>query len=285
MVYHYPRISPDGTRVALDVGGVNRDIWVYNLVSGGIKQISRGPTEDLLPVWSHDGTRVYYASDRAGGGFRLYSVAADGAGAERLEFAGRDSSHMSLSMPAPGQLLTYTAGPGTRAGDVALVTLAGDVQARTLLGMDGQQGNAQVSPDGRWIVYESAESGTTEVYVNSYPDITRRREQISNGGGAHALWGRAGSNELFYFTKTGMLTVVSVSSIAGELSVGHSRDVPLTDAHLRGGVSGSWPYSVSPRDGRLLVLKSAPGGEPVQPIEVVVNWSRALLRARQQDPR
>ena len=282
MVYHYPRISPDGTRVALDVGGANRDIWVYDLVSGGIKQISRGPTEDLLPVWSHDGTRVYYGSDRAGGGFRVFSVAADGAGAERQEYAGPNSL-MPLSMPAPNQLLAYQGDAGVRGGDIALVTLAGSGQSQTLLGMDGRQENAQVSPDGRWIAYSSTESGTIEVYVNSHPDITRRREQISTGGGAQPLWGRAGSNELFYFTLTGTLKVVVVSSPAGELRVGRARDVPLTDAHRRG-VGGSWPYAVSPRDGRLLMIKSAPGGEPVQPIEMVVNWSREFLRVSRQRP-
>ena len=276
-VYVYPRISPDGMFVALDVADGNRDIWVYDVQRGGITKITKGATESLMPTWSFDGKRVFYASDREGGGFRIYSVAADGAGSERQEFSER-SSYVPNSMPAPNQLVAIATGTGTRGGgDVVIVTLAGDVQARTLLGVDGEQSSAQVSPDGRWIAYQSSESGTYEVYINSYPDVSRRRVQVSQGGGAQPLWGRAGSNELFYWTLQGALKVVSVTS-TDDIRVGPLRDVPLKGAYLHTGAVGAWRYSVSPVDGRLLLFKTTPGGEDLPPIEVTVNWFEELKR-------
>jgi hypothetical protein len=85
--YAYPRISPDGTRVALDVPGANRDIWIWNLQRSSLTKLTDGPTEDALPLWSPDGLRVFFASNRSGN-FDVYSRAADGATLERLEFAG-----------------------------------------------------------------------------------------------------------------------------------------------------------------------------------------------------
>ena len=124
MEYVYPRISPDGSRVALDVHGKNRDIWVGNLASGVVTKITDGPTEDLMPAWSPDGSRVFFASDREGGTFKVFSVAADGAGAERKEFAGT-GNFMPLSMPAPDRLIAFASGEGTRGGDIAVVPRRG----------------------------------------------------------------------------------------------------------------------------------------------------------------
>jgi eukaryotic-like serine/threonine-protein kinase len=276
MEYIYPRISPDGTRVALDVAGQNRDIWVGNLASGVVTKITDGPTEDLMPAWSPDGARVFFASDREGGTFKVFSVAADGAGTERREFAGT-SNFMPLSMPAPDRLIAFASGEGTRAGDIAIVPLGGGASAPRLIEIDQLQGNAQVSPDGRWIAYQSAESGNTEVYVRSYPDVDRRREQLSIGGGLQAIWGRAGSNELFYFDLKGNLKVVSVTTTP-DFRVGPSRDIPLGEGVDRPIVGSSWVYAVSPVDGRILMFKPVTAGSAPAPFKVVVNWFEELKR-------
>jgi serine/threonine-protein kinase len=275
MEYIYPRISPDGTRVALDVGGGNRDIWVGNLASGVVTKITDGPTEDLMPAWSPDSTRVFFASDREGGTFKVFSVAADGAGSARREFAGK-GNFMPLSMAAPDQMIAFASGEGTREGDIAIVTIGGGGQPARVVGMERQQGNAQVSPDGRWIAYQSGESGTEEVYVRSYPDVDRRREQVSSGGGLQPLWGRTGSNELFYWDLKGRLKVVSVT-MSDDFSIGPSHDVPIGDVQ-RPVVGSAWVYAVSPVDGRFLMFKPVSSGDALVPIKVTVNWFDELKR-------
>ena len=276
MEYIYPRISPDGTRVALDVLGRNRDIWVGNLASGVVTKVTDGPTEDLMPAWSPDSARVFFGSDRDGGTFKVFSVAADGAGEERQEFAGT-GNFMPLSIPAPDQLVAFVSGEGTRDGDIAFVQIGGREQPPKLLGIDRLQGNAQVSPDGRWIAYQSAESGTDEVYIRSYPDVDRRREQVSSGGGLQPLWGRAGSNELSYWDLEGRLKVVSVTT-TDDVHIGPAHDVPIGDGLDRPAVGTAWMYAVSPVDGRFLMFKTVSSSGGVVPFKVIVNWFEELQR-------
>jgi eukaryotic-like serine/threonine-protein kinase len=276
MEYVYPRISPDGTRVALDVLGKNRDIWVGNLASGVVTRITDGPTEDVMPAWSLDGARVFFASDREGGTFKVFSVAADGAGTARKEFAGT-SNFMPLSMPAPDRLIAFASGEGTRGGDLAVIPLGGGATAPRVIAIDQLQGNAQVSPDGRWIAYQSHESGTEEVYVRSYPDIERRREQISIDGGIQPLWGSAASHELFYWDLKGTLKAVSVTT-ADDFRVGLSRSIPLGENVERPIVGSSWVYAVSPVDGRFLMFKPVAADGALVPFKVVVNWFEELKR-------
>jgi hypothetical protein len=184
-------------------------------------------------------------------------------------------------MPDPNEVLAYASGPGTRDGDVALVTLTGGGSVRTLLGGDGPDVNAQVSPDGRWVVYQSNESGQPEVYVRPYPDVDRRREQISADGGVQPLWGRAGSNELFYWTLKGALQVVAVT-LTPDLRIGATRDIPLGDGYLPGIFGAAWGYQVSPVDGRFLLMKPVAGSGGLTPIKVVVNWHEELRRLGQR---
>ena len=200
-----------------------------------------------MPAWSPDGSRIFFASDREGGTFKVFSVAADGAGAERKEFAGT-GNFMPVSMPAPDRLIALASGEGTRGGDIAVVPLGEGAPAPSLIGIEREQGNAQVSPDGHWIVDQSTESGTDEVYVRSYPDVDRRREQISSGGGLQPLWGPAGSNELFYWDPKGTLKAVAVTTTA-EFRVGPSRDIPLGEGVEPPIARGAWSYACPPWTG------------------------------------
>jgi serine/threonine-protein kinase len=276
MEYIYPRISPDGTRVALDVSGQNRDIWVGNLATGVVTKITDGPTEDLMPAWSPDGSRVFYASDREGGTFKVFSVAADGAGVERKEFAGT-GNFMPMSMPSPDRLLAFASGEGTRSGDIAIVSLGPSAPASRLIEIDQYQANAQVSPDGRWIAYQSAESGTNEVYVRSYPDVDRRREQVSSGGGLQPIWGSAQSGELSYWDLKGHLRVVSVTTTP-DFRAGSSRDIAVPEGVDRPIVGSAWIYAVSPIDGRFLMFKPVAASSAPVPFKVIVNWFEELKR-------
>jgi hypothetical protein len=278
--YNSPIISPNGMRVALDIRGENRDIWMLEFGRPVLTKITSGPTEDNMPAWSPDSTRVFFGSDGGGGVFQIFSIAADGAGSARKEFAGR-ASYMPLHMPVAGTLLAFASGAGYPGGDVAVVTLGRDGQdaeEQTLLGGAGLEGTASVSPDGRWVAYQSSEpEGEPEVYVRSYPDVKLRLEKISSGGGMQALWGPRGSNELFYWTLKGALNVVSVTSTP-DLRIGPPRKVPLGSGYRVPVPFAPWVYAVSPKDGRLLLLKPEPQTEGLAPIKVKFDWSEELTR-------
>ena len=271
--YFYPRISPDGTRVALDVGGANRDIWVWNLKREVMTRITDGPTEDMMPAWSVDGKRILFASDPEGV-FNVFARSADGSGPSTRVYRGPDN-YMPFFSPDAGRLLIFVQGPTARSGDVAVLTLQEPVGIEPLIRTQHREGNAHVSPDGRWVVYQSDESGRPEVYVRSFPIVDQRKEIVSREGGTQPLWGPAGSSELFYRTLDGTMRVVSVR-LTPELIVGATTDLFSNPSYADTTV-GSWMYAVSPRDRRFLMLKEQAPSD-ASPINVVVNWFDELTR-------
>ncbi len=271
--YFYPRISPDGTRVALDVATTNRDIWVWNLAREVMIRITDGPTEDIMPAWSTDGKRVFFASDGAGV-FGIFARSADGAGPVRPVYQGPEN-YMPFSSPDPGRLLVFAQGPTARAGDLAVLHLRTPTQLEPLVATEYREGSGHVSPDGRWVAYSSNESGRAEIYVRSFPDIERRKELVSRGGGQHPIWGRAGSNELYYRAIDGSMRAVAVT-LTPDLTVGETTDLFANQSYAFNPV-GTTSYAVSPRDGRFLMLKEQ-ATEGLGPINVVVNWFEELTR-------
>jgi serine/threonine-protein kinase len=265
--YLYPRMSPDGTRVALDVGAANRDIWVWNLERNLMTRITDGPTEDMMPAWSVDGKRVYFASD-PDGVFNVFVRAADGSAPAVRIFRGPDN-YMPFSSPDAERLLLFVQGTTAPSGDVGVLHLGEPIRLDPLIRTEHREGNAQVSPDGHWVAYQSDESGQIEIYVRSFPDPDRRKELISAGGGAQALWGPPGSNELYYRTLDGKMRAVSIR-LSPDLLVGATTDLFANPRYAHNTV-GSWSYAVSPTDRRFLMLKEETAID-ADPISVVVNW-------------
>ena len=269
--YGYPRVSPDGRRLALDINSNgNRDVWILDLERLTQVRLTDGPTEDLLPVWSVDGSRVFFGSNRTGD-FDIYSQAADGASPARVEFA------------APGVQMPAEFTPDGRAltvyedfKDTGLLSLTDPPRLAPLLHTEFDDRLVQVSPDGRWIAFESNEagSGQIEVMIRSFPDASRRRERVSVNGGRYPLWGPKGTNELYYVDPNGGMMAVSVT-LAPDLRIGATTKLfdwvkPPT------GVSGR-PYDVSPRDGRFIVARVLTAGSsgPTH-VSVVLNWLQDL---------
>jgi serine/threonine-protein kinase len=267
--YQYPSISPDGTRVALDISGANRDIWIWNVQRPSLTRLTDGPTEDMVPVWSRDGRRVFFASNRTGN-FDVYSQAADGATMARVEFA------------APGlQAPTSFTPDGTRLlvredfKDVSTLTRARPDRLEPLLRSEFNHWLAKVSPDGNWIAYESDESGgRIEIFLRPFPDVSGRREKVSIDGGRYPLWGPKGSGELFYVDLNGGMMAASVT-LSPSLSLG--RVTKLFDAEKPPRGQSGQRYDISPVDGRFLMTKPATAGlDGAINISVVLNWFEEL---------
>ncbi len=267
--YSYPRLSPDGKRVAVDIPGPNRDVYVLDLERGSRVRLSEGPNEDLLPIWSSDGRRVYYASNR--GGFHVYSRAADGTGSEELLIDNAD-----VQMPewlAPGNRMLFFKGP-YEAADFGSVNLDHPTSIEWLLHSKYTERHPAVSPDGNWIAYDSDESGQNGVWVRPYPNVDKARIPI--GPGLHPRWAPRG-NELYYRNPEWGMMAVSVQ-LSPEFHAGTPR---LLFPNNRYGTGGGVGYDVA-SDGRFLMTQAiGETGNSQIMISVALNWRgelKTLLR-------
>jgi Tol biopolymer transport system component len=266
--YYFPRISPDGKRVALTVYDQELDVGILDLARGTFDRlVNQG--SDTWPVWTPDGRRIAFSSD-GNISWRL----SDGTGSvERLTRSPNEQNPESFA-PDGKHLVFVEVGPGQN--DLHTLSVE-DRQARPLLATTFFERAATISPDGRWLAYESNESGGFEVYVRPFPDVNQRgRLQVSNGGGGRPVWARNGS-ELFYLTTQGKMVAVRTHTGPASLEIGSPQvlfDRP-TPAILRNA-----PYDVS-ADGRFLMLAPAePAGERPEnlEIEIVLNWFADLKR-------
>src|SRR6185295_8903770 len=163
-----PELSPDGKHIAIARGPFgNRHIWVVDAADGTATRITFGPIFDDMPIWSGDGTQVAFESGRADGGSRLFAKKVSGTGSEELLFDSPTSAKIQ-DWSSDGQFLVYAAQGRQSPSDLWLLPLAGNHRPSPFLQTPFIKTQAQISPDGRWIAYTSNESGTDEIYIQSF---------------------------------------------------------------------------------------------------------------------
>ena len=198
--YSHPRVSPDGTRVAVDItDGGNTDIWIWDLTREMLTQFTFDVANDDFPLWTLDSARVVFQSSRDGGG--VFWKAADGTGqVERLkEGAARPST-----WTADGRLIFEQ-----RVEDIGVLTMEGERTVERLLDADEfSVYSPALSPDGRWLAYVSTETGTPLIYVRPFPDVDDDQRRVSPDFGVHPVWSPDG-RELFYRGRTGAELMVA----------------------------------------------------------------------------
>jgi len=232
------------------------------------------PFQDRGPTWTPDGRRLAFTARRDGGG-RLYWQAADGTGAAEPvtnDSIGRVPSSFS---PDGTRLLFHSlAAPY----DVGVLSLDGARRTELLLKSPFSELNAEVSPDARWLAYQSNESGRDEIYVRPFPDVEGGKWQVSTGGGTRPHWSRDG-RELFYFLQARGVMAAPIQP--GVTFTAGTAQVVVSGADFVAPNTGR-QYDVSPDGRRFLMMKDAqPTGEgsapPVQ-LVVVQNWTEELKR-------
>jgi serine/threonine-protein kinase len=281
--YAIPRLSPDGTRLALDIRDQENDIWIWDLGRETLTRLTSDPALDGEPVWTPDGRRLLFSSARMGLS-DLYWQAADGTGtADRLTTIAiqptsvtPDGTRIVGSATAPKTQwdvvvfplasLASRAGPGASAG-------AGLSRVEPLIQTLFTERNAEISPDGRFLVYESNESGRNEIYVRPFPEVEHGRWQVSTGGGTQAAWARNG-RELFYLDGSNSLTTVPVQTTGATFSTG--KPARVFDRAYAIPV-GFRTYDVSPDGRRFLMIKDDQSAAAAG-IVVVLNWQEELKR-------
>ena len=271
--YESPRISPDGQYVAVDVVESETSyVMVYDLQRDIPTRLTVGPGFNRYPLWSPDGQRVLFTSNRDGDGRRnIYSKAADGTGqVERVTTS--DNFQVPQSWSADGQSLVImdTVPSGI---DLALVSFGAEPRTEGLIETAVADVYAEVSPDGRWIAYDSG----AEVWVQPFPDVEGGRWQISRDGGGSPVWGLAGRELFFRLGDTRDMMVVAVDT-EPTFDAGTPEFV-FSGPYISGQALRTRPWDVA-ADGRFLMVKESAaegaGGAPY--IVVVRNWIEELKR-------
>jgi serine/threonine-protein kinase len=269
--YLYPRLSPTGDRVALDVRDQEADVWIWHLTRRTLTRLTFDPAVDGAPTWTSDGKQVIFTSGREKGVAASFRQAADGTGtAERLGTEATPTDSPVLS-PDGERLVLRAVSPET-GEDIVVMSLDGEGRIGPLLNTKYTERNAELSPNGRWIAYQSNESGTYEVYVRPFPSINDGRWQISTGGGTRPAWNRNGL-ELLYVTLNGTLMSVPVETGSTFSSGIASRLVDFSQTALDLGRF----YDMSPDGKRFLIAKddAQQGGAQIL---VILNWFEELKR-------
>ena len=271
--YTYARLAPDGTRIALDIRDQQYDIWIWDVARQNLELLTRDPFNNRLPVWTPDSQRVAFTAERDGVE-SVYWQAADGSGSmERLSSGTENQSPQSFSTDGT-QLIFATPLAGAR--DLGILYPGASRPPTMLVHSPADENNADISPNGRWLAYESNESGQAEVLVRPFPNVETGRNVVSKGGGTRPVWSRTG-RELFYYVEPGTIMAVPV------------RLAPLTFGSPQVVVKGPYVqtlvgrhYDVSADGQRFLLIKEAPpldGEKPLAPaLNVVVNWQEELKR-------
>ena len=273
--YTDPAVSPDGTRVAVTVRDPeNTDIWIWSLAGRTLTRLTRDAAVDAAPLWTPDSARVVFSSGREGGG--LFWKAADGTGeVERLMES--PNSPDPFSWAADGRLVfnELTSGGGGR--NIGVLTVEGEPNRDVLLDSEFGEQRPAVSPDGRWLAYESNESGQYEIYVRPFPNVDDGKWPISTDGGREPQWS-PDRRELFYLAP-GNLMVAQI-----ETEPTFSRSTPESALSTGGYVlpgNTARRYDISP-DGRFLMLKlptaETTDGERSPELIFVQNWFEELQR-------
>jgi DNA-binding winged helix-turn-helix (wHTH) protein/Tol biopolymer transport system component len=264
---HNPTLSPDERYVAADDSGSNMSIWVVDLERGTPTRLADG----VLPVWGPRGSDIMFTSRRVGGSSDLVHRSIVGPSTDESLLLRTPQMKIGGNWTDDSSYIIYTGSdPETRL-DLWTLALA-DRKPMPFLQTPFNEMHGQVSPDGRWIAYASDESGTWEVYVQTFP-VPGAKRTISAGGGAEPQWRRDG-RELYYLAPGGTLMSVAVSSRGDTFDAG--RPVPLFRARIPADIITFRNHYAASRDGQRFLVDAADDNEP---INVVVNWT-ALLTAR-----
>jgi len=251
--YHSLRLSPDGTRVALDIRDEESDTWVLDFRRTFLQRVTFTPRNNPFPVWTPDGQSIV-TGDAPG----LERWPSDGSGVAAL-LTVSDHTQFPQAFTPDGQSLVLTDAHFPN-NDLSVLAV-GTTQPRPLLQKLFNEGPADLSPDGRWLAYQqSDESGRSEIYITPFPEVSRARLLVAQG--TQPAWGRnARDLELFYIA-SGMLTNVRVRTVP-EIDAGPAHELFSTKSYFAAGQGRS--YDVSPDGQRFVFIKHAPGAAPDQP--------------------
>ena len=272
-------LSPDGTRLAIGLStDAGDDIWVKQLPRGPLSRVSYESAAEFRPRWMPDGVSLMFGSNRTGVGTGgLYRRPANGTGADSLIQRATGGIFEGAWSPDGRWLLFRTGGVVGPAGgrDIVGIRPRVDTVPVPIVATPYDEEAIALSPDGRWLAYESNETGRTEVFLRPFPDADAGKWQVSNDGGVAPLWARNG-RELFYVSAQGEMMAVAVGPGAEPGLGAPVLLFPLGEKIYMSPREYYTPFDVGP-DGRFIMARSVtPDSDLEIPLVVVDNWFEEL---------
>ena len=259
----HPELSPDGKRAGITRGPFGAsDIWIEEGTRS--TRFTFDAADDRYAIWSPDGERVVFASDRKGT-LDLYQKPANASGTEEVLLQSADLKRPNSWSP-DGRFILYASSQNNT--DLMVLPMTGERKPFPFLSTPFSEQQGTFSPDGRWVAYQSNESGRLEIYVRSFPG-PGGQWQVSSSGGISPRW-RADGKELYYVAADNQLMASSVVVQGGTLTPG--TPMPLFQTHI---VDGPFrpQYDVA-RDGRFLINTEL-SDRSTEPIHLIQNWKPA----------
>jgi serine/threonine protein kinase len=261
-------LSPDGKHAVaerLDPDGRNGDIWMYDFARNITTRLTFDPNSDLSPIWSRDGTRIVFASNRdvAGSYMDLYQKNLTSGGREQ-PLLKSEAAKLPTSWSPDGKFIVLTCYYPNPSGDIFLLQLS-DHKMIPLVQTQFNEFSGQISPDGRWLAYVSDESGKPEIYAQAFPS-PGGNIQISANGGAQPRW-RQDGKELFYIGGDGKVWAVGIKS---GRTLEPSLPKPLFETHLRD-FGDRYDYAVS-ADGQRFLVNTIVESQEAPAVHLIFNW-------------
>ncbi len=267
--YDFPRISPDGQRLVVRITeGTHWNVWLYDIARDTLTQFTSEGDNDL-PIWTPDGEWITFTSTRKGGPWDVFHRRSDGSG-EAKQLTTSEVWGLPSSWSPDGKILAFWGIYPETLNDIWLLDLQSEEGPQPFVAASANEQEPRFSPDGRWIAYDSDESGERQVYVRAYPGLGGRI-QISNEAGYDPLWS-PDQRELFYRNARDIMVVEIQTNPDFQAS---KPRLLFKGPELDEGLSNYRSWDIMPDGQRFIAVERPPA--PTQ-LVVVLNWFEELKR-------
>jgi eukaryotic-like serine/threonine-protein kinase len=269
-----PELSPDFKRLAVQkTVAVNVDVWLVDIERGVAARVTSDPGADQWPLWSPDGRRVVFSSNRTGN-MELYEASSGGSEPE-VPLLAMPGTTVATSWSSRNDGILFAQLSAKTGFDLWVLPLTGDRKPYAIANREFDELGGQFSHDGRWVAYETNESGRFEIVVQPFPG-PGAKQQISNGGGVAPRW-RADGRELFYVGPDRTIIGVPVTVSPNGPTIEAGKPTRLVAGRIVGApyTGAAKPFYAVTADGqRFLVV--VPADETSTPTTVILNWAAGL---------
>jgi len=266
------RMSPDQKSVALwiDDPGGSQDIWLMEPARGVFNRVTTDPGNEVMPIWSPDSKTILYSST-ARGGPNLTFLRADGSGKPHmpLPFA---ETRIASDWSAKGDWVLFSVLSPVSKYDLWAMPKPPNGKPQLFLQTEFNEAEAVLSPDGRWVAYNSDESGGPEIYLRQFPSAAGKI-RISNSGGTQASWRRDG-RELFYLSPDDHMTAVAIQ-LGERLEAGVPRPLFAVRTPPFGSTLTGHHYAAT-ADGQRFLVNTLAEKDASAALTVITDWRRRL---------